>query len=202
MSTKILGNSAASSYWTGFPEDVQSLDRFTRMAPLPATPSKRGLGGPSSKERFGSATERPSSSFRLTLRLVEGFASHPPQRTRKDGAPSWLAEARLPAPVGRLVNFSLGAKPSRPFLFECWGVFSCAVPPSPAFAPGAVDGGQTRDYYRVLPSGLQAICLRAVILDRSERIGVTCRLCERACPVVVRRRKAGDPDSMLDLEGI
>jgi hypothetical protein len=27
----------------------------------------------------------------LMLRLVEMFASHPPQRTRKDGAPSWLA---------------------------------------------------------------------------------------------------------------
>jgi hypothetical protein len=131
MSTKILGNSAASSYWTGFPEDVQSLDRFTRMAPLPATPSKRGLGGPSSKERFGSATERPSSSFRLTLRLVEGFASHPPQRTRKDGAPSWLAETRLPAPVGCLVSFREVGSAVPSVRSECWRYFLAPFPPVP-----------------------------------------------------------------------
>jgi hypothetical protein len=39
------------------------------------------------------------------LRLVESFATHPPQRTRKDGAPPLSAEITLPAPVGRLVSF-------------------------------------------------------------------------------------------------
>jgi predicted DNA-binding protein len=37
------------------------------------------------------------------LRLVEGFASHPPHRTRKDGAPTWSAELKAgPAPAGRI----------------------------------------------------------------------------------------------------
>ena len=38
---------------------------------------------------------RPSLPLlELTRRLVEGFASHPPQRTRKGGAPPWLARAK------------------------------------------------------------------------------------------------------------
>jgi hypothetical protein len=34
----------------------------------------------------------------LTLRFVECFASHPPQRMQKDGAPSWLAELKAGPP--------------------------------------------------------------------------------------------------------
>jgi len=49
------------------------------------------------KRRNGSSSIGHSPSFPGSmLRLVEMFATHPPQRTRKDGAPYWLAEARSP----------------------------------------------------------------------------------------------------------
>jgi predicted nucleic acid-binding protein len=44
------------------------------------------------KRRNGASSIRYSPSFLgLTLRLVEMFAAHPPQRTRKDGAPPFVA---------------------------------------------------------------------------------------------------------------
>jgi len=49
-----------------------------------------------------------------------------------------------------------------PYDLSAWGYFPAPFLP----VPRSLDGGQTRDYYQVLPSGLQAICLRAVIFDR------------------------------------
>jgi len=88
------------------------------------------------KRRNGASSIRYSPSFLgLTLRLVEMFAAHPPQRTRKDGAPPFVAVR-----------------------FECWeGIFLHRSSLSRVCL--------TADKL-VLPSGLQAICLRAVILDR------------------------------------
>jgi hypothetical protein len=124
---------------------------YTDLA-VPSTVKRFASGAPLNNRRIRTmARVRTSPRYRKLTRLVESFAYPSSAKNAEGWGTPFVGRDNAASSRRALGQFSRGRK---------------RRPPCPAFAPEVVDGGQTRDYYHVLPSGFQAICLRAVILDR------------------------------------